>query len=51
MLNNLNPLDQRRIDCRFVMLYKVTYDLVAISASDCLTPNRKQNAKGYFSKL
>ena len=45
MLNNLNwcPLDQRHIDCRLVMLYKVTYDLVAIPASNYLTPNRKQS--------
>ena len=34
--------DQRRIDCR-LMLYKITYDLVAIPASDCLTPNRRQS--------
>ena len=35
--------DQRSIDCRLVMLYKVTYDLVAIPASDYLTPNRRQS--------
>ena len=35
--------DQRRSDCRLVMLYKVTYDLVAIPASDYLTPNRRQS--------
>ena len=29
--------DQRRSDCRLVMLYKVTYDRVAIPASDYLT--------------
>ena len=34
--------DQRRVDCR-LMLYKITYDLVAIPASDCLTPNRRQS--------
>ena len=34
--------DQGRIDCRH-MLYKVTYDLVAIPASDYLTPNRRQS--------
>ena len=45
MLNDLNwrPLDQRRIDCRLVMMYKVTYDLVAIPASYYLTPNRRQS--------
>ena len=35
--------DQRRSDCHLVMLYKVTYDLVAILASDYLTPNRRQS--------
>ena len=35
--------DQRRIDCRLVMLYKVTYDLFAIPASDYLLPNRRQS--------
>ena len=33
---NWRPLDQRRIDSRLVMMYKVTYDLVAIPASDYL---------------
>ena len=34
--------DQRRIDyC--LMLYKITYDLVAIPAFDCLTPNHRQS--------
>ena len=38
MLKDLNwcPLDQRRIDSQLVMMYKVTYDLVAIPASDYL---------------
>ena len=35
--------DQRSIDYRLVMLYKVTYDIVAIPASDYLTPNRRQS--------
>ena len=36
MLKDLNwrPLDQRHIDSQLVMMYKVTYDLVAIPASD-----------------
>ena len=34
---------QSRIDCRLVMLYKITYDIVAIPASDYLTPNRRQS--------
>ena len=39
MLKKLSwrPLDQRRIDTRLIMLYKITYDLVA------LTPNRRQS--------
>ena len=40
MLQDLNRFnfDQRRIDSRLVLLYKVTYDLVAIPASDYLIP-------------
>ena len=34
--------DQRRIDCRLTF-YKVTYDLVAIPASDYLTSNHRQS--------
>ena len=43
MMKNLNwrPLDQRRIDSRLIMLYKVTYDLVAIPASQYLTRNTR----------
>ena len=43
MLKDLNwrPLDQRRIDSRLVMVYKVTYDLVAIPASDFLVRNTR----------
>ena len=45
MLGNLNwrTLDQRRIDSRLVMMYKVTYDLVAITAYAYLIPNRKDS--------
>ena len=43
MLQDLNwsTLDQRRIDSRLVLLYKVTYDLVAIPASDYLMWNTR----------
>ena len=43
MLKDLNwpPLDQRRIDSRLLMMYKVTYDLVAIPASDYLVRNAR----------
>ena len=45
MLQDLNwrTLDQRHIDSRLIMMYKVTHDLVAIPASDYLTPNRRQS--------
>ena len=38
MLKDLNwrPLDQRRIESRLLMMYKVTYDLVAIPAPEYL---------------
>ena len=44
-LENLHwrPLDQRRIDSRLVIMYKVTYDLVAIPASEYLIPNRRES--------
>ena len=43
MLQGLNwrTLDQRRIDSRLVLLYKVTYGLVAISAADYLVRNTR----------
>ena len=45
MLQDLNwsALDQRRIDSRLIMMYKVTHDLIAIPASDYLTPNLRQS--------
>ena len=43
LLKDLNwrPLDQRRTDSRLVMLYKVTYDFVAVPASDYLVGNTR----------
>ena len=43
MMKDLNwrPLDQRPIDSRLKMLYKVTYDLVAIPASQYLSRNTR----------
>ena len=38
---NWRPLDQRRIYNRLTMLYKDTYDLVAIPASQYLTRNTR----------
>ena len=45
MLKDLNwcPLDQRRIDSRLLMMYKVTYDLVAIPAPEYLVRNTRQS--------
>ena len=47
MLRDLNwrTLDQRRIDRRLVLLYKVTYDLVAIPASDYLIRNTRLSSR------
>ena len=41
MLKDLNwrPLDQRRVDSRLLMMYRVTYDLVAIPAPEYLVRN------------
>ena len=44
---NWRPLDQRRIDSRLVLLYKVTYDLVAIPAGDYLIGNTGSSAKNH----
>ena len=38
-----HPLEQRHIDSRLVMMYKITYDLVAIPASAYLIPNRRES--------
>ena len=45
MLGNLRwrPLDQRRIDNRLIMLYKITFDLVAIPVEDYLIRNRRES--------
>ena len=43
MMKDLNwrPMDHKRIESRIIMLYKVTYDLVAIPASQCHTRNTR----------
>ena len=45
MLRDLNwrLLDQRCIDSRLIMMYKVTYDLVAIPASEYFVRNTIQS--------
>ena len=40
---NWRTLEQRRIDSRLTLMYKITYDLVAIPAEDCLIPNTRQS--------
>ena len=44
MIKNLNwrTLEQRRIDSRLTLMYKITYDLVAIPAADYLILNTRQ---------
>ena len=37
------PLEQRRLDTRLAMLYKITYDLVAMPLIDYLIPNRRES--------
>ena len=45
LLKDLNwrPLDQRRIDSRLLMMYKVAYDLVAIPAPEYLARSTRQS--------
>ena len=47
MLRDLNwhTLDQRLIDSRLVLVYKVTYDLAAIPASDYLIRNTRLSSR------
>ena len=50
MIKDLNwrTLEQRRIDSRLTLMYKITYDLVAIPAADYLIPNtRRQDTTTY----
>ena len=45
MIKDLNwrTLEQRRIDSRLTLMYKITYVLVAIPAADYLIPNTRQS--------
>ena len=45
MINDLNwhTLEQRRVDSRLTLMYKITYDLEAIHAADYLIPNTRQS--------
>ena len=40
---NWRTLEQRRIDSRLTIMYKITYGLVAIPAADYLIPNTRQS--------
>ena len=50
MLQDLiwRSLDQRRIDSRLALLYKVTYDLVAISDSEYLIRNTRPSSRNHL---
>ena len=41
-------LEQRRIDSRLTLMYKITYDLVAIPAADYLIPNARQSRHNHL---
>ena len=45
MIKDLNwrTLEQRRIDSRLTLMYKITYDLVVIPAANYLVPNTRQS--------
>ena len=45
MIKDLNwrTLEQRRIDSQLTLMYKITYDLVAIPAAEYLIPNTRQS--------
>ena len=50
MIKDLNwrTLEQRRIDSRLTLVYKITYDLVAIPAADYLIPNTRQSRHNHL---
>ena len=50
MIKDLNwrILEQRRIDSRLTLIYKITYDLVAIPAADYLIPNTRQSRHNHL---
>ena len=50
MIKDLNwrTLEQRRIDSRLTLMYKITYDLVAIPAEDYLIPNTRQSRHNHL---
>ena len=50
MIKDLNwcTLEQRRIDSRLTLMYKINYDLVAIPAADYLIPNSRQSRHNHL---
>ena len=50
MIKDLNwrTLEQQRIDSRLILMYKITYDLVAIPAADYLIPNTRQSRHNHL---
>ena len=50
MIKDLNwrTLEQQRIDSRLTLMYKITYDLVAIPAADYLIPNTRQSRHNHL---
>ena len=50
MIKDLNwrTLEQRRIDSRLTLMYKITYDLAAIPAADYLIPNTRQSRHNHL---
>ena len=45
---NWHTLEQRQIDSRLTLTYKITYDLVAIPAADYLIPNTRQSRHNHL---
>ena len=50
MLEDLNwrTLEQRGTDSRLTLMYKITYDLVAIPAADYIIPNTRQSRHNHL---
>ena len=50
MIKDLNwrTLEQRRIDSRLTLMYKISYNLVTIPAADYLIPNTRQSRHNHL---
>ena len=53
MLKDLNwhPVDQRRIDSSLLMMYKVTYDIVAIPPPEYLVRHTRQSRHIHYRQI